>query len=323
MKFDLRQFARFAACSLALCAAATATAQSYPAKPVRILLGFAAGGSIDIVTRVVAHGLSGSTGQTFVVENRPGAGGNIAVDALLKAPRDGYTILMGATGIAANPALYKKVPYQMDDLVAISLVGEAPMLFMATPSLPANSVQELIRLAKAKPGTIRSAMVTGTTSHLASDMFRMMAGVDIPLVPYKVNGQAFQDVMSGQVEMVVLTIPESLSHVRAKRVKAIAQTGRKRSSLAPEIPTLDEAGLKGYAISAWYLALGPSGMPQEIVTRLNQEIEKVLKQPEVQARLKASGVDIVGGTAQQAADFLKSEHEKLSKLVRWSGAKVE
>lgn len=320
---EFKYLTRFATLCLALCLAAPAAAQSYPTKPVRILLGFAAGGSIDIVTRVVADGLTRNTGQSFIVENRPGAGGNLAVDALLKAPADGYTILMGATGIAVNPVLFKKVPYEMDDLVAISLVGEAPVLFMANPALPADSIKELIQLAKAKPGTIRSAIVNGTTSHLASDMFRMMAGVDMPHVPYKVNAQAFQDVMGGQVEVVVLPIAESLSHVKAKRVKALGQTGRKRSSLAPDIPTLDEAGVKGYALTAWYLALGSSKMPREVVVQLNQEINKVLKQPEVQARLNASGVDVIGTTPEQAAAFLKNEHEKLGKLIRWSGAKVE
>jgi tripartite-type tricarboxylate transporter receptor subunit TctC len=323
MQPSLGRLARFALCCLALCTAATAAAQGYPAKPVRILLGFAAGGSIDIVTRVLADGLSKSTGEAFVVENRPGAGGNLAVDALLKAPPDGYTILMGATGIAANPALFKKVPYQIDDLAAISLVGDAPVLIMANPSLPADSIAELIKLAKAKPGTIRSAIVNGTTAHLASDMFRMMAGVDIPHVPYKVNSQAFQDVMGGQVEVVVLPIAESLPHVKAKRVKALAQTGRKRSFLAPDIPTVDEAGLKGYAITAWYLALGPAKMPRETVAVLAREINKVLKQPEVAARLNASGVDVIGTTPEEATAFLKSESEKLAKLIRWSGARIE
>lgn len=324
MKFDPRALARIAVCCLALCTATSAAAQGYPAKPVRILLGFAAGGSIDIVTRVLADGLSRSTGQAFIVENRPGAGGNLAVDALLKATPDGYTILMGATGIAANPTLFKKVPYQIDELAAISLIGDAPVLFMANPSLPADSIPELIRLAKAKPGAIRSAIVNGTTAHLASEMFRMMAGVDMPHVPYKVNSQAFQDVMGGQVEVVVLPIAESLSHVKAKRVKALGQTGRTRSSLAPAIPTLDEAGLKGYALTAWYLALGPAKMPRETVAALNQEINKVLKQPEVQARLNASGVDVIGTTTpEQAAAFLKNEHEKLGKIIRWSGAKIE
>lgn len=323
MGSQVRRLARFAFGLLVCVSASIASAQEYPAKPVRILLGFAAGGSIDIVTRVVADGLQKSTGQPFVVENRPGAGGNIAVDALLKAPADGYTILMGATGIAANPALFKKVPYRIEDLAPISLVGEAPVLIMVNPSLPANSIGELIALAKARPGTIRSAIVNGTTAHLASDLFRMMAGVDISHVPYKVNSQAFQDVMGGQVEMVVLPIAESLPHVKAKRVKALAQTGRTRSSLAPDIPTVDEAGLKGYSITAWYLALGPAKMPRQTVEILSREINKVLKQPEIVARLNGSGVDVLGTTPAEAAKFLRSEHEKLTKLIEWSGAKIE
>jgi tripartite-type tricarboxylate transporter receptor subunit TctC len=315
--------ARLAACCLALCVSAGAAAQGYPAKPVKIMLGFAAGGSIDIVTRTVADGLSKSTGQAFIVENRPGAGGNLAVDALLKAPPDGYTILMGGTGIAVNPALFKSVPYEIADLAAISVVGEAPVLLMVGNDIPANNVAELIKLAKAKPGSLRAAIVSGSTSQFASDMFRMMAGVDMPHVPYKVNSQAFQDVMGGQVEVVVLPIAESIGHVKAKRVKALAQTGTKRSSLAPDIPTMDEAGLKGYSLAAWYLALGPARMPRDVLVKLNQEIGKVIRQPEVKARLNASGVEVLGSTPEEAAAFLKAEEEKLTKLVRWSGTKIE
>ena len=315
--------ARIALCCVAFCASAGVAAQGYPTKPVKIMLGFAAGGSIDIVTRTVADGLSRSTGQPFIVENRPGAGGNLAVDALLKAPPDGYTILMGGTGIAVNPALFKTVPYEISDLAAINVVGEAPVLLMVNNAIPADNVQELIKIAKAKPGTLRAAIVSGSTSQFASDMFRMMAGVDMPHVPYKVNSQAFQDVMGGQVEVVVLPIAESIGHVKAKRVRALAQTGTKRSSLAPDIPTMDEAGLKGYALAAWYLALGPAKMPRDVLVRLNEEIGKVIQQPEVKARLNASGVEVLGSTPEQAAAFLKAEQEKLTKLVRWSGTKIE
>lgn len=308
---------------LALCSGPGAMAQSYPTGPVRALTISPAGGSLNILTHMVAQGLSEATGQPFVVDARVGAGGNIGIEALLKAPPNGYTILFGAVGLASNPSLYAKVPYKIDDLAAISLVGDSPLLIMANPSLPANSISELIKLAKAKPGTIRSAIFSGGSSQFASDMFRMMADIDMPNVPYKTGVQAFQDVIGGQVEVVVLPIAESLPHVKSKRVKALAQTGAKRSSLAPDIPTLDEAGLKGYELTAWYMVVGSAKMPREIVIRLNQEISKVLKQPQIQTWFKTNGIDIIGSTPEQAAAFLRSEQEKFSKLIRWSGAKVE
>ena len=300
-----------------------AFAQSFPAKPVRVLVGFPAGGSIDIVTRILAQALTDSTGQNFIVDNRAGAGGNLAVEALVRADADGYTILNGATGLAVNPSLYRKVNYTLDDLAPIAVVGEAPVLFMAHPSVPANSIPELIKLAKAKPGAVRAAILNGTTAHLASDMFRMMTGIDMPLVPYKGGGQAFQDVIGGQVEVVVLPMSESLAYVRAKRVKALGQTGATRSSLAPDIPTLDEAGVKGYAVTAWYMICGPARMPRELVTRLSAEISKVLKQPETVTKMKNVGVEIIAGTPEQAAKFLRAEADKWAKLIQWSGARAD
>ena len=317
----------FASCvagfCLAFCYGSGALAQSYPTGPVRVLVASSAGGSLDILTRVISQGLSEATGQTFVVEPKPGAGGNLAIETLLKAPPTGYTILSSGVGVASNLSLYRTVPYALDDLVAISLVGEAPLLIMANPSVPADSISEFIKLAKAKPGSIRAAILSGGSSQFASDMFRMMAQIDMQNVPYKAGGLAFQDVIGGQVEAVVLPIAESLPHVRSKRVKALAQTGSARSSLAPDVPTLEEAGLKGSVLTAWYMVTGSAKMPRDIVTRLNQEITRVLRQPQTQEKFKADGIDIIGSTTEQAASFLRSEQDKFAKLVRWSGAKVE
>ncbi|MDB5921575.1 MAG: hypothetical protein JWN13_511 [Betaproteobacteria bacterium] len=314
---------RVAAFPVMLFCAAGVLAQTYPTGPVRILVASAAGGSLDLLARLVGQGLSEATGQPFVVEPRPGAGGNLAIEALVKAPPNGHTILFSGVGVASNPSLYRKVPYEIDDLVAISLVGEAPLFIMAHPSVPANSISELIKLARAKPGSVRSAVLSGGSSQFASDMFRMMANIDMPNVPYKGGMQMFADVIGGHVEVVVLPITESLPHVMAKRVKALAQTGAKRSALAPDIPTVDEAGVKGYSMTAWYLVTGQAKMPQDIVTRLNQEITKVLNQPQVQAKLKALGIDVIGSTPEQAAAFLKSEHQKFAKLTQWTGIKIE
>ena len=305
-------------------AAGLAAAQSYPAKPVRMLVAFPAGGSADIVARVLAQKLSESVGQNFFVDNRPGAGGNLAFEALAKADPDGYTILNSTPGIVINPSLYRKVNFRMEDFVAISHVGEAPLLIMAHPSVPANSIPELVKLAKAKPGMIRYASAgNGSTSHLASEVFRMMAGIDIQHVPYKGGGPAFQDVIGGQVEMTSLPIAESLPYVRAKRVKALGQTGAKRSSLEPDLPTLDESGIKGYAVTTWYVVFAPTRLPRELVTRLHAEIDKVLKQPQTQDKLRDVGVDIIGSNPEQAAAFVKSESEKWARLIKASGAKID
>lgn len=309
---------------LAVAVMAMAHAQPYPSKPVRMLVAFPTGGSADLVARVVAQRLSESLGQNIFVENRPGAGGNLAFEALAKASPDGYTILNSTPGIVINPSLYRKVNFKIEDFVAVSHVGEAPLLIMSHPSLPANSIPELVKLAKAHPGAIRYASAgNGSTSHLASEVFRMMAGLDMLHVPYKGGGAAFQDVMSGQVEITALPIAESLPYVRSKRVKALGQTGATRSAMAPEIPTLDESGVKGYSVSTWYVVFGPAKMPQEIVTRLHAEIVKVLKQPETQEKLKSLGVTIIGSTPAEAAAFARKEYEKWARLIKASGAKID
>lgn len=308
----------------ALMTCAVAHAQTYPAKPVRMLVAFPTGGSADIVARLLAQQLSQQLGQNVIVENRPGAGGNLAFDALAKADGDGYTILNSTPGIVINPHLYRKVTFRIEDFVAISHVGEAPLIVMAHPSLPANSIQDLVKLAKAKPGAIRYASAgNGSSSHLASEVMRMMAGIDLLHVPYKGGGPAFVDVMSGQVELTTLPIAESLPNIKAKRVKALGQTGATRSHMAPDVPTLAESGLKGYSVSTWYVVFAPVKTPREIVTRLHSEIDKALKTAELQDKLKGVGVTIVGSTPDQAASFVRSEYEKWAKVIQQSGAKLD
>jgi tripartite-type tricarboxylate transporter receptor subunit TctC len=311
---------------VACCAfvAGAAIAQPYPAKPVRMLVAFPAGGSADIVARVLAQKLSESVGQNFFVDNRPGAGGNLAFEALAKADPDGYTILNSTPGIVINPSLYRKVNFKIEDFVAISFVGEAPLLIMAHPSLPANTIPELVRLARAKPGAIRYASAgNGSSSHLASEVFRMMAGIDMLHVPYKGGGPALQDVIGGQVELTALPVAESMPIVRAKRVKAIGQTGSKRSQVAPDVPTLEESGIKGYSVTTWYVVFGPAKMPHELVARVYAELDKVLQRPDTQDKFREVGVDIVGTNPEQAAAFVRSEADKWAKLIQASGAKVD
>ena len=299
-------------------------AQQYPSKTVRLLLGYPAGGSLDIVARIVGQQLSEQTGQSFIVDNRPGAGGNLASEAMAKVEPDGYTLMFGATGTVINTTLYLKVAYKLEDFIPISLLGEAPLLLMANVSLPANTLPELIKLAKSKPGAIRFASAgNGSTSHLATEVFRLMANLEMLHVPYKGGGQAFQDVIGGQVEITTLPISESIENVRAKRVKAIGQTGARRSFIAPDIPTLDEQGLKGYAVSTWYVVFGRAKMQQDHVTRLYDELARALKNPATQEKLKKAGVDIIGTTPQQAAAFVKTEYEKWETVITKSGLKIE
>jgi tripartite-type tricarboxylate transporter receptor subunit TctC len=309
---------------LAILVCAGAHAQSYPAKPVRMLVAFPAGGSADIVARVLAQRLSEQVGQNFIVDNRPGAGGNLAFEALARADADGYTILNSTPGIVINPHLYRKVGFKIEDFVAIARVGEAPLLVMANPAVPANTIGELIQLAKAKPGLVRYASAgNGSSSHLASEVMRMMAGVDLLHVPYKGGGPAFQDVIGGRVDFTTLPIAESLANVQAKRVKALAQTGLTRSHMAPDVPTLDEAGLKGYSVTTWYVVFAPVKTSREIVNRVYGEIDKVLRTRETQEKLTGMGVTIINHNPQQAAAFIRSENEKWAKLIEKSGAKLD
>jgi len=310
--------------TLVLCISGAALAQPYPAKPIRMLVAFPAGGSADIVARILGQKLGESFGQQVVVENRPGAGGNIAFEALAKADADGYTILNSTPGIVINPSLYRKVGFRQEDFVAISLVGEAPLLIMVHPSLPAKNVAEFAKLAKAKPGAIRYASAgNGSSSHLASEVFRMMAGLDLLHVPYKGGGPAFQDLIGGQIEMTSLPIAESLPYVRSARVRALGQTGAKRSASAPDIPTMDEAGMKGYSVTTWYVVFAPARTPREVVARLHAELDKVLKLPDTRERLGRSGVDIIGSTPEQAAQFARDEYVRWAKVIQASGAKID
>ena len=315
---------RILAMTLSLMASVAAQAQTYPAKPVRMLVAFPTGGSADIVARLLAQRLSESVGQNFIVDNRPGAGGNLAFDALAKADADGYTILNSTPGIVINPHLYRKVNFRIEDFVAISHVGKAPLLVMAHPSFPPNTIADLVKLAKAQPGMVRYASAgNGSTSHIASEVMRMMGGIDLMHIPYKGGGPAFQDVLGGQVEVLTLPIAESLPNVKAKRVKALAQTGTTRSHMAPDVPTLDESGLKGYNVTTWYVVFAPVKTPKELAARLHTEIDKALKTPELQDRLKGVGVTIVNGNLDQAAAFVKAEYDKWARVIQQSGAKLD
>jgi tripartite-type tricarboxylate transporter receptor subunit TctC len=320
-----RAFIAASACgALAGAVATCAQSQSYPRKAVRIVIAFTPGGGADTVARVLARKLGESTGQQFVIDNRPGAGGNIAFEIVAKADPDGYTIMNSTTGVVVNPALYKKVPYRIEDFIAVCLIGKAPMVMVVHPSLPVHTVADLVKLAKAKPGGVRFGAPTGAAGHLTMEVFRVMAGVDIQHVPYKGAPQALIDVVNGQIEMTALAVPATMPLVRAHRLRPLAQTGATRSPAVADIPTLQEAGIKGYDVSTWYVIFGPAGMPSDVVTGLNAEILKALKFRDVQEQLINSGIgEIVGSTPAEAAMFVQAEYERWTRVIKAANMTAE
>ena len=309
-----------------LAAAAAATAQNYPVKSVRMVVPFAAGaGSNDIMARLIAQKLTDSLRHQFVVDNRPGASGIIGTDIVAKAPADGYTILMMSLTVTVNPSLFSKLPYDTaKDLTPVTMVASAPLMLVVHPSVPAKSVQEFIAYAKANPGKLNfGSGGPGTTPHLAGEMLKTMAGVQMTHVPYKGGAPALADLVGGQIQLMCENIPGTLPFARSGKLRALAVTDLKRSPLLPELPTLDESGLKGYQIVGWNGLFVPAGTPQAIVTKLHQETGRALALPDVKERLAIMGADGVGDTPQHFAAFIKAEIPKWAKVVKEAGLKIE
>jgi len=306
-------------------AAISAFAQDYPSKPVRIVVPFAPGGGTDLSARVIAQKLSESLGANFVVDNRPGAAGIVGTEMIAKSKPDGYALLVVSSSHAINPAMYPKLPYDTArDFVPISLLLSGPSLVVAHPSLPAKNARELIALAKAKPGTLTFASAGhGTPPHMAGELFRALAGIDLVHIPYKGNGPAYTDLMAGQVSLMFPNIATSLPYVRSGRMRALGVGSKTRSAIAPEIPTINESGLPGYEMSSWFGLLAPAGTPVAIVARLQQEIARIFKHPDVREKLLAQGVEPVGGTPQEFTAFLHNETTQWAKVIKSSGLKPE
>ena len=303
---------------------AGAAAQGYPTRPVQVMIGFPAGGSGDIVARLVMQKMSDLTGNQFVVENRTGAGGNLAFSATAAAKPDGYTLLFSTPGIAINPSLYKKVNFTLEDFTPIALVGEAPLVLLANATLPIKTVADLVAAGKAKPDAIRFASSgNGSSSHLAMDVLRNMTGMSYVHVPYRGGGPALLDVMSGRVDITMLPISETLSYIRDGRVVALGQSGKTRSPIAPTIPTIEEAGIKGYFSTTWYMVLGPANLPASTVDYIQGNLSKVLKMPELQEKLQAVGVSVINGDSKDAKTFLYAEYARWRELIKASGTKIE
>ena len=303
---------------------APAGAQDYPTHPVQVLVGFPPGGSADIVGRYVMQKMTEATGNQFVVENRTGAGGNIAFTATAAAKPDGYTLLFSTPGIAINPSLYKKVSFKIEDFTPIALIGEAPLVLLANAKLPIKSVSDLVAAGKKAPDAIRFASSgNGSSSHLAMDVLRSMTGMEYLHIPYRGGGPALVDLISGQVDVTMLPISESMPYIRDGRVIALGQTGTTRSPIAKDIPTIEEEGVKGYSSTTWYMVLGPANLPPHVVTYIQTQLSRVLKMPALQEKLQAAGVNIINGDAKQAQAFLQSEYKKWQALIKASGTIIE
>jgi tripartite-type tricarboxylate transporter receptor subunit TctC len=310
---------------MTLSCAHAADAQQYPVKPVRLIIAYAAGGGTDTVGRVFAQKLSEGLGRQVIVDNRPGANGNIATEVAVKSQPDGYTMIMGNIGpIGVNPHLYKLAFDPLRDLAPVTLIATAPLLVVVHPSLPVNSLKELIALAKREPGKLSySSAGVGSSNHLAGALFNIEAGVDVVHIPYKGAAPALTDLIAGQVQLSFQTLPSVGGNVKSKRLKPLAVTSARRASTYPEVPTAAEAGLKGFEVSAWYSILVPAGTPRPIIERLNGEILKALKQKDVVDRLQTEGAEVAGTSPEEFGEFMRRETAKWGRVVKLSGMKAD
>ena len=308
-------------------ACAGASAQSYPTKPIRLVVPYPPGGPLDIIARAIGQKLTEAWHQPVVGDNRAGAGGNIGADLVAKSPADGSTLLMGAVAThAINPALYSKIPYDaIKDFAPVALVAQVPNILVVNPAVPAKSVRELIALARAKPGYLNfGSGSTGSTGHLAGELFNTMAGVQMVHIPYKGAAPAMADLLAGQVQLMFDNLANALPNVKAGRLRALAVTTLARSPAMPDLPTIAESGLPGFDLTTWFGLMVPAGTPPEIVARLNAEIVRALNAKDMRERLQKMGAEpLANNTPEHFAAFIRTEAAKYAKVVKDSGAKVD
>jgi len=320
-----------AVCLLALPVASQAAdavraAASYPDKPVRFVVPFTPGGSADIFARAIGQKMGDAWNQQVVIDNRGGSAGIIGSELVAKAPPDGHTLMLGITAnIAINPGLYARLPYEpVRDFAPVTLVAAAPYVMLVTPVLPAKSVQDFIALAKARPAQLNYASTgSGSAGHLTAELFASMAGVKLVHVPYKNIGSTLVDMFAGRIDTMFVGVVSSQPHIKAQKLRAIGITGAQRSALMPELPTVAESGVHGFEVAGWYGVFVPARTPRPIVARLNAEIVRILKLPDVAARFEAEGADLVGNTPEQFAAFVAAEIAKWSQVVKTSGARPD
>ena len=307
-------------------AASFAQAQAFPSKPIRVIVPFPAGGGTDIIAREVTQKVTTSTGWTFVVENKPGAGGNLGVDAVAKAPAEGYSIVLGQTSnLAINPTLYAKMPYDsVKDLSPVLLVANAPLVLVTGMNTPYNTLADAVKAAKAKPGVVNFASPgNGTVAHLTSELFQTAAGVKMQHVPYKGAAQALTDVVSGNVDLYLSSVPTLIGQIKQGKLRALAVTSANRVDDLPEVPTINESGYKGFDAVTWFGFVAPAGTPKDVVAKLNAEFNKALKQADLRKKLEDQGADPAGGTPEQFATLIRDDISRWGKIVKQSGAKVD
>jgi len=318
MKLPRRQFLRLATCAAVLPSIARhARAQNYPARPVHVVVGFAAGGGVDITARLIGQWLSERLGQSFIIDNRPGAGGNIGTEAVVNASPDGYTLLLATVPNAVNASLYEKLNFNfVRDIAPVAGIIRVPQVVLVNPSLPAKTVPELIAYAKANPGKVNMASAgNGSAPHMAGELFNVMAGVAMVHVPYRGQGPALTDLLGGQVQVLFATTPGTTDYVKAGKLRALAVTTASRAEVLPDLPTVGDF-LPGYEASQWYGVGAPRNAPAEIVERLNQEINAALVDPKMKARFADIGGEVLAGSPAAFGKLIADETEKWGKVVR-------
>jgi tripartite-type tricarboxylate transporter receptor subunit TctC len=321
MKFTIA----FISSILSLVLTAPANAQSYPNKPVRVVVPYPPGGPTDIVARVLFQQVSEATGQQFLVDNRAGAGGNIGAEMVAKSPSDGYTLLIGTTAHAINMSLFKNLSYDVQkDFAPVSLLTQGPLVLVAHPQFPANSIKEVVELAKSKSGGLNFASSgNGQSTHLSAELFNTMAGIKMSHVPYKGSAPALTDVMSGQVDVMFDTTLSAMPFVKAGKLKALGLTSPVRSPAAPDVPTIAESGLPGYEVFAWNGVFVPAGTPKAIIQQLNDQIRKAMLLPQVKDKFSAQGFAASWNSPENFGVFVKNEVDKWSRTVKASGATLD
>jgi tripartite-type tricarboxylate transporter receptor subunit TctC len=308
----------FAAC------VAPAYAQTFPTKPIRLILPFPPGGPSDILGRALSQKLSEQVGQQVIADNRPGAGGNLGLELAAKAPPDGYTLVLSSPLIALSPSLYSKLNYEQKDLAPISLVAQIQNVVLVHPSVPAKNLKELAQIARASPGKLNyGSGGVGTTTHLAPELFMSMTKTKMVHVPYKGSGQALIGLIGGQVDVLVMAVPAAEAQVKAGKARALAIVSEKRATPLPNVPTAKESGFDNFVVDIWYGVLTAASTPQPIINRLNSEINKALAAPDMKERLLAAGIQPLGNTPDQFASFIRSETQRFAKVIGDAGIKPE
>jgi tripartite-type tricarboxylate transporter receptor subunit TctC len=321
----MKTTSKLAALAVLVIATTGALAQTYPAKPVRVIVGFPPGSGADITARVIGAKLYEVVGQQFLTDNRPGAGSNIAAEVVAKSPPDGYTIFIGTVANTINATLYPKLPFDFArDFAPIILATAAPNVLVIHPSVPARSVKDLIALAKSRPGQLNFASSgVGTAPHLSGELFKVMAGINMTHIPYKGSPPAVADLVAGTVDVMFSPASTVLPHVKDNRLRALAVTTSKRIPSLPALPTVAETALPGYETVTWFGFVTPAKTPPVIVSKLNADISKVLALPDVRNQFEIQGIEILGGTPERFADYIREEIAKWAKVIRLSGAKAE